>query len=93
VQKHSNRESTIIELKLKELDRTRYRFCLIFLVVWLVLLIVNIWHYLNKPDVVGFTLRSLACLFGLLYVLIMLTKPIRVKFHENGLKVDKTFYR
>ena len=59
----------------------------------MILFIVNIWYYFDKPDVIGFTLRSLACVFGLLYVLVMLTKPISVEFYENGLKVDKTFYR
>jgi len=83
----------ILKHKLREFNRTRYRFCLVLLAVWLVLLIVNVWYYFNKPDVVGFILRSLACVFGLLYVLIMLTKPIRLEIHENGLRVDKTFYR
>jgi hypothetical protein len=92
VQRCSYRKAIIVELKLKEFNRTRYRVCLVLLAVWLVLLIVNIWHYLNKSDVVGFILRSLACVFGLLYVFIMLTKPIRLEIHENGLKVDRTFY-
>jgi hypothetical protein len=78
VQRSSNRKAIIVELKLKEFNKTRYRFCLILLAVWLVLLTVNIWYYFSKLDMVGFTLRSIAVIAGLLYTLTMLTKSIRV---------------